>query len=152
MLIYIWIQVISGTVFHALSKSYDWLSYIMSYGCPSLPVQISNTKVCHDSSVWCGVCGTGDGRVDHKAVRCWGSPLRERCGDWAVRAAPHTGRRATTEQLHKRVQGVHGVNGRRGPGALVALSSVPAAALSAILADKRAVLVELAVSSFPVVN
>lgn len=55
-------------------------------------------------------------------------------------------------RLHKRVQGVHGINRGWGLRALVALSSVPAGTLSTILADKRAILVELSVSSFPVVN
>lgn len=57
-----------------------------------------------------------------------------------------------TDWLHKGVQGVHGVNRGWGLRAFVALSSVPAGTLSAILADKRAILVELSVSSFPVVN
>lgn len=61
-------------------------------------------------------------------------------------------KQAAAPKLHERVQGVHGGNGGRGPGALVALSRVPAGALSAILADKGAVLVELAVSALAVVN
>lgn len=67
------------------------------------------------------------------------------CGDWTVIAH-------VCEGLHKRVQGVHGINRGRGLGALVALSSLSADTLSTILSDKWAVLVELAVSSIPVVN
>lgn len=59
---------------------------------------------------------------------------------------------ASGSELHEGVQGVHGVNGGRGPGALRALGRVPARALSAILADERAVLVELPVSALAVVD
>lgn len=59
---------------------------------------------------------------------------------------------ASGSQLHEGVQGVHGVDGGRGPGALLALGRVPACALPAILADERAVLVELPVSALAVVD
>lgn len=59
---------------------------------------------------------------------------------------------ASGAELHEGVQGVHGVDGGRGPGALLALGRVPACALSAILADERAVLVELPVSALAVVD
>ena len=55
----------------------------------------------------------------------------------------------TSAWLHERV---HGIIDRRGSlRALVALAGVPLP-LSAILSNKRAVLVELSVSSIPVVN
>lgn len=88
-----------------------------------------------------------DGRVIVKPCSA-GAALCEEM--WGSSSQCVTSQRSA--RLHKRVQGVHGVYGGRGLGALVALARVPAGALPAILPDKRAILVELPVSSFPVVN